>query len=108
MFFIISVPPHNRGLLYLFQAFVRFSVGDKEITYVTKHSTDTGDYSFELDVNEAATDFGSLSNSYAMVSLENQLVHSLPAAQRALASAGDAVQYVQCCIQKGVVGLSTP
>lgn len=55
----------------MLQAFVRFSVGNKEITYVTKYSTDTGDYSFELDVNEAAADFGSLSNSYAMVSLEN-------------------------------------
>ena len=70
---------------------------------MTKHSTDTGDYSFELDVNEAATDFGSLSNSYAMVSLKNQLVHSLPAAQRALASAGDAIQYIQCCIRRDYV-----
>ena len=52
---------------FLLQVFVRFSVGDKEIYYVTKHSTETGDYSFELDVNEAATDFGSLSDSYAMV-----------------------------------------
>lgn len=57
----------NLFLFVFFQAFVRFSAGDKEIFYVTKHSTETGDYSFELDVNEAATDFGSLSNSYAMV-----------------------------------------
>jgi hypothetical protein len=70
----------------LFQAFVRFSIGDKEITYVTKHSTDTGDYSFELDVNEAATDFGSLSNSYAMVSLEKP--------DHSLRSAGDALHPV--------------
>ena len=72
---------------------------------MTKHSTDTGDYLFELDVNEAATDFGSLSNSYAMVSLKNQ---STPFLQHALASAGDAMQYIHCCIQKGVVGLCTP
>ena len=53
--------------VYFIQAFVRFSAGDKEIFYVTKHSTETEDYSFELDVNEAATDFGSLSDSYTMV-----------------------------------------
>ena len=52
----------------MIQAFVRFSAGDKEIFYVTKHSGESGDYSFELDVSEAAVDFGSLSDSYAMVS----------------------------------------
>ena len=51
------------------QAFIRFSAGDKEIFYVTKYSSETGDYSFELDVNEAAADFGSLSGSYAMVTI---------------------------------------
>ena len=35
---------------------------------MTKHNAEAGDYSFELDINEAAADFGSLSNSYAMVS----------------------------------------
>ena len=49
------------------QAFIRFSAGDKEIFYVTKYNSGTGDYSFELDVSEAAADFGSLSGSYTMV-----------------------------------------
>ena len=35
---------------------------------MTKHSSESGDYSFELDVSDAAVDFGGLSNSYTMVS----------------------------------------
>lgn len=34
---------------------------------MTKHNSGTSDYSFELDVSEAAVDFGSLSDSYTMV-----------------------------------------
>ena len=35
---------------------------------MTKYDSESGDYSFELDVKEAAADFGSFSDSYVMVS----------------------------------------
>lgn len=60
-----------RGSFLFVQAFVRFSAGEKEIFYVTKHDSKTGDYSFELDVSEAAADFGSLSDTYSMVRVCN-------------------------------------
>ena len=67
MSLLINPTTHNERFSFSIQAFIRFSAGDKEIFYVTKHNTETGDYSFELDINEAASDFGSLSDSYAMV-----------------------------------------
>ena len=86
----LSTPPHKNCFISD-QVFVRFSVGDKEIIYVTKYSTDTADYSFELDVNEAASDFGSLSDSYSMVSR----TRPLPSAHTCTGWLG--MWYIQCC-----------
>ncbi len=54
--------------LYLFalQAFVRLSLVEQEIFYVAT-PTSENKYVFDLDVAEAATDFGQLSGTYDMV-----------------------------------------
>ena len=50
----------------LFQAFVRLTLDDMEIFYVAT-ANDNQQYSFELDIAEAATDFGQMSGTYTLV-----------------------------------------
>ena len=51
------------------QAFIRLSRGNHEIFFVATADKKTMQYTFELDMVEAADDFASLSGSYSMVSM---------------------------------------
>ena len=52
--------------LFVPQAFVRLSLGSQEIFYVATANSEK-QYLFEIDVAEAASDFGQLSGTYDLV-----------------------------------------
>ena len=51
---------------YCFQAFVKFSVGDREIFYVAEVDG-TEVYKVEIDVSKVASDFNQISGLYDVV-----------------------------------------